>query len=96
MRHAYVVTYDICDPRRLRRVFQLMRGYGDPLQLSVFQCDLNRTERVQLETELTAIIHAREDQVLFIKVARAGGHGGRAISALGRSYLAPEPTALVI
>lgn len=29
MRLLYIVTYDVCDARRLRRVFRLMRGYGD-------------------------------------------------------------------
>jgi len=28
MRHTYVVTYDICDPKRLRKVYRLMLGWG--------------------------------------------------------------------
>lgn len=34
----YIVTYDISNERRWRRVFKLMHGYGRWLQLSVFQC----------------------------------------------------------
>ena len=41
MRHNYVVTYDISDPKRLRKVYKMMLGYGEHLQLSVFQCELN-------------------------------------------------------
>jgi CRISPR-associated protein Cas2 len=26
--HAYVVAYDTSDPKRWRRVFKLMKGYG--------------------------------------------------------------------
>jgi hypothetical protein len=28
MRTSYLVCYDICDDKRLRKVFQIMRGYG--------------------------------------------------------------------
>ncbi len=31
MRLAYLVAYDISDPKRLRRVHRTMRGYGDAL-----------------------------------------------------------------
>ena len=40
MRTSYLVCYDICDDKRLRKVFQTMRGYGDHLQYSVFECQL--------------------------------------------------------
>ena len=43
--NLYIVAYDIADPRRWRRVFRLMNGYGEWLQLSVFQCRLNRRYR---------------------------------------------------
>jgi hypothetical protein len=31
MRTSYLVCYDICDDKRLRKVFQLMRAFGDHL-----------------------------------------------------------------
>jgi CRISPR-associated endonuclease Cas2 len=40
MRISYLVCYDICDDKRLRKVFQTMRNYGDHLQYSVFECQL--------------------------------------------------------
>ena len=45
MRTSYLVSYDICDDKRLRKVFQTMRGYGDHLQYSVFQCQLTAADR---------------------------------------------------
>ena len=38
MRASYLVCYDIADDKRLRKVFKLMRGFGDHLQFSVFEC----------------------------------------------------------
>ena len=57
MRTSYLVCYDICDDKRLRRVFKTMRGYGDHLQYSVFECQLTATELVRLRAELSEIIH---------------------------------------
>ncbi len=38
MRNTYLVTYDIRDDKRLRKVFKAMRDFGDHLQYSVFEC----------------------------------------------------------
>jgi CRISPR-associated protein Cas2 len=38
MRHRYIVAYDIRDEVRLRRVHDVVRGYGIRLQYSVFLC----------------------------------------------------------
>lgn len=57
MEHLYLVSYDIRCPKRLRRVFRTMRGYGEWLQLSVFQCRLDAMKRLRLEADLTGVIH---------------------------------------
>lgn len=96
MRQTYIVTYDICDPKRLRRVFKTMRGYGDHLQLSVFRCELNHRELVELRAELGTIINHNEDQVLFVNVGPVEGRGSTSIAAIGKAYIAPERHALVV
>jgi len=96
MRQTFIVTYDVCDSKRLRRVFKLLRGYGDHLQLSVFRCELSPRERVELRTKLAAILHHGEDQVLFVDVGPAEGRGADSISALGRAYTHPERHAVVV
>jgi len=93
---SYIVSYDISDPKRLRKVFQLLRGYGDHLQLSVFRCDLKRAERVVLEQKLRELIHHTEDQVLFIDIGPAQGRATLAIEALGRPSAEPVKTAVVV
>lgn len=52
----FIVTYDIADQRRWRRVFKVMHGYGDWIQLSVFQCRLTRRRRAELETRLRELV----------------------------------------
>lgn len=86
MRVSYIVSYDIANPNRLRRVFRACQDYGNHLQYSLFECDLSSTERVELETKLGSIIHHGEDQVLFISLGLAKSRGIRAITALGQAY----------
>jgi CRISPR-associated protein Cas2 len=95
MRQVFVVTYDIADPKRLRKVFKLMRGYGDHLQLSVFRCELNPRELVELRAELSAVIHHEEDQVLFADVGPVAGHGSTCLSTIGRAYTHSERLVIV-
>jgi CRISPR-associated protein Cas2 len=95
MRQIYVVTYDISDPKRLRRVFRTMLGYGDHIQLSVFECELNARELVELRRDLGQIIHHDEDQVLFVHLGPVEGRGSDSITSLGRAYIDPERVAVV-
>jgi CRISPR-associated protein Cas2 len=96
MRKSFLVCYDISDDKRLRKVFQTMRGYGDHLQYSVFECQLTPTDLVRLRFELSAIIHHDEDQVLFVDLGPAEGRGDRVITALGRPYTNMDAPCIVI
>jgi CRISPR-associated protein Cas2 len=86
MRTSYLVCYDISNDKRLRRVFKTCRNYGDHLQYSVFECDLNQMELANLERELEDVIHRDEDQVLFVALGPAESRGERVIRALGLPY----------
>jgi CRISPR-associated protein Cas2 len=85
MRNRFIVSYDICDPKRLRRVYRTMRGFGEPLQYSVFRCDLSPAERILLIEALTSLIHQREDQVMLINVGPTDGRAVESIETLGRA-----------
>lgn len=96
MRRLYLVLYDISHPKRLRKVFMIMRGFGDHLQLSVFRAELSAKERVQLVGKLNRVIHHEEDQVLIVPMGPAGGEIEQDVEALGRPYVPSERCALVI
>ena len=96
MRNTYIVTYDISDNKRLRKVFKTMRGFGDHLQYSVFECQLTPADLVRLRAALAENIHHTEDQVLFVDLGPAEGRGDRVIAALGRPYIAVDAPCLVV
>lgn len=96
MRSVYIVCYDIADDKRLRRVFKFLRGYGDHLQFSVFECHLTAKDLVKCKAGLEGIIERKEDQVLFINLGPAAGRGERTIEALGKPYVAVDAPCLIV
>ncbi len=96
MRQTYVVSYDVSSPKRLRKVFKTLRGYGDHVQLSVFRCELSAREFVELRSKLLAIVHQEQDQVLFVDVGPVEGRGAVSIRAIGKAYTCPERHAVVV
>lgn len=66
MRRHFIVSYDISDPTRLRRVHKIVRDFGDPLQLSVFSCILSAKDLAVLEARLRRVMNDAEDQVLLV------------------------------
>jgi CRISPR-associated protein Cas2 len=96
MRKSYLVCYDISDDKRLRKVFKIMRGYGNHVQFSVFECQLNATDVVRLRAELGAVIHHGDDQVLFVDLGPAEGRGDRVITALGKPYTAVNSPCIIV
>lgn len=86
MRTTYLLCYDIADPKRLRRVFKICRNYGEHLQFSVFECDLNASEKIEVERELASVMNLDEDQALFVSLGPSEGRGDRVITALGVPY----------
>lgn len=84
MRNQYIVSYDIGDPKRLRKVFKLMQGYGEHVQLSVFRCDLSPRELVMLEEALSRTINHSHDQVLVVDVGPVDGRAKNSYRVLGK------------
>ena len=57
MRNRCVVCYDVADPPRRARTYRLMQGYGDPVQYSVFLCELSRMELAYMRRNLTDLLN---------------------------------------
>lgn len=87
MRTRYLVSYDICHPKRLRRVAKAMEGYGVRLQYSVFECALDDRRMNQMKADLHPILNHDEDQVLFVSLGPEDSAHGLRIEAIGLPYL---------
>lgn len=96
MRNTYLVCYDICDDKRLRKVFRAMRDYGDHLQYSIFECQFTPTDLARCRHELSEIIDHGKDQVLFVDLGPVEGRGERVITALGVPYTPLNSPCIVV
>lgn len=96
MRNRYIITYDISEDERRNKVFTVLRGHGDHIQYSVFRCDISETERVSLVAQLHPLIDHKYDQILMIDLGPVDGRASTCVDAIGRKYIAPERTVVVI
>ena len=94
--HLYIVTYDIADARRWRTVFRLMHGYGEWLQLSVFQCRLERGRQVEMVAKLEAAIAKAEDHVMIVDIGVAESAQPRVQSLGKRAFEAIERAPVIV
>ncbi len=93
--HLYLVAYDIADPKRWRRVFRLMEGFGDWLQLSVFQCRLTVQRHAELIALLDGIIHHSDDHVILMDIGPAEQVAPR-VTSLGKTYSVVERAPVIV
>ena len=68
-----LVTYDVSTQnaagrRRLRRVAQVCKSYGQRVQKSVFECTVSDTTFEQMKTRLVKIINTEHDSIRFYKL----------------------------
>jgi CRISPR-associated protein Cas2 len=91
----FIVAYDISDQKRWRRVFKVMHGYGEWIQLSVFQCRLSPRRREELELRLRELVKHGEDHVLLIDVGSAD-RVEVAVESIGKTFSKIERQAIVV
>jgi CRISPR-associated protein Cas2 len=85
-RIRYLVSYDISDPKRLRKVARALEGFGVRLQYSVFECPMDALRLAKLKSELEDLVKHDEDQVLFVSLGPSAGDATLVIEAMGLPY----------
>lgn len=89
-RTRYLLAYDIRDPRRLRRVHEAAKDFGEPLQYSLFVCDLTRVELVRLRARLMAEMVLDKDSVAVVDLGAPASRGVTCVEFLGRRRPLPD------
>jgi CRISPR-associated protein Cas2 len=67
----WIVSYDIPNDKRRRRVAKVLEGYGRRAQYSVFECDIDKDKCEKLEKLLKREIDPTEDDIRFYPMNRA-------------------------
>ena len=82
-RTRYLLAYDIREPRRLRRVHSVAKDFGEPLQYSVFVCDLTEIELLDMKRELLEEMNTREDSVAVFDLGAPATRGIECVDFIG-------------
>lgn len=84
MRRCYLVCYDIRNPKRLRRVHKVLKGYGEAWQFSVFFCVLKDIDRVRLQSDLEAQMNLKDDQAMILDLGPNEEEARKAATVVGQ------------
>jgi len=95
-RRRYLVAYDIREARRLRRVHQAMKAFGYPLQYSVFICDLDASEKVDMRLRIGELIRHNVDSVAVVDLGESSSPSARRFEFMGANRGLPQEGAHVV
>ena len=63
-----VIAYDIADDRRRDHVSTLLADHGMRVNYSVFECELEGEEFDTLQEQLSRLIDAKKDHIIFYRL----------------------------
>ena len=65
-----VVAYDIADDRRRLRIMKLLKGYGEHIQESVFECHLRHSVYGEMLKRLRKLMSKEQDNIRLYHLCR--------------------------
>lgn len=88
----YIVVYDIPSDKRRKKVSDLLEGYGQRVQYSVFECVLTQVKYDELRQRLKKRVKLSEDSVRFYPLskhtlAQVEAWGGPSITKMSGSVI---------
>jgi len=61
----YVVAYDISDNKRRNKVYNLLKSWGEPVNLSVFECEFDKNKLPDIRKEILKLINGKTDIIIY-------------------------------
>jgi CRISPR-associated protein Cas2 len=89
----YLVTYDIACNKRRKKVSDLLEGYGQRVQYSVFECVLTAEKYDELRQRLRQRFKLGEDSVRLYPLSR---HTLNQVEVFGGLPLTSPPSSVII
>jgi CRISPR-associated protein Cas2 len=89
----YLVTYDISCNKRRKKVSDLLEGYGQRVQYSVFECVLTADQYAELRQRLKPRVRESEDSVRLYPLSR---HTLNQVEIWGGVPLVEPPGSIVV
>ena len=67
----YLVTYDIQNDNRRKKISDELEAFGSRVNYSVFECELNKTKLKKLKQKLEELIDKKEDSLRFYHICQS-------------------------
>jgi CRISPR-associated protein Cas2 len=89
----YAISYDVVDDRRRLQVSHALLDYGERVQKSVFECNVELDQFALLVKRLGMIINAEEDSVRIYQIC---GNCKEKIQILGQGHVTEDPEVYIV
>jgi CRISPR-associated protein Cas2 len=89
----YLITYDIPSNKRRKKVSDLLEGYGQRVQYSVFECMLELNKFRELKKRLQKRVDLEEDSIRFYPLS---GHTLSQVETWGGVPLTQIPGSFIV
>lgn len=86
-RYKYLIAYDIRDARRLNRTHKTLKGWGMPVQYSIFELLLTGTEVERMWVAVREEIDESEDWVVLYRLTKPFNEAVRHIGVYDPGHL---------
>ena len=70
----FVVSYDVVNDRRRARLHKLLKGYGQRVQRSVFECILDAAAVSSMKEKIHEVIDSKTDSVRYYALCTPCSH----------------------
>lgn len=89
----YLITYDIPCNKRRKKVSDLLEGYGQRVQYSVFECVLSVQKYRELQERLRPRVRPEEDSIRFYPLS---GHTLGQVEVWGGVPVVQPPRSVIV
>ncbi len=66
-----MVSYDVVDDKTRMRLLKFLKNFGNRVQYSVFECELNEEQFEKMKQGVESIINKKEDRVRYYVICKA-------------------------
>ncbi len=67
----YTVAYDITDDKRRNKIAKILKDFGQRVQYSVFECNIDQRAFLRLQNRLEKTMNFDEDTITFYHICAA-------------------------
>jgi CRISPR-associated protein Cas2 len=89
----YAISYDIGDDRRRLKVANVLKDFGERVQLSVFEANIDEAQLKRLKKRVSEILDQEEDTVRIYPLCAACVSK---VEIIGQGVLSQDPDFVIV